>query len=56
MSLPGRPSPSGDQTITQTQYSREAPDIEARRGLIMHCFRLLHQEGRVIFRDYRKVC
>ena len=35
MSLPGRPSPSGDQTITQTQYSREAPDIEARRVQLM---------------------
>ena len=35
MSLPGRPSPSSDQTITQTQYSREAPDIEARRVQLM---------------------
>ena len=35
MSLPGRPSPSTEQTITQTQYSREAPDIEARRVQLM---------------------
>jgi hypothetical protein len=35
MSLPGRPSPSNEQTITQTQYSREAPDIEARRVQLM---------------------
>ena len=46
MSLPGRPSPSGDQTITQTQYSREAPDIEARRVQLMDTAAKLAAEGK----------
>jgi len=46
MSLPGRPSPSGDQTITQTQYSREAPDIEERRIQLMDTAAKLAAEGK----------
>ena len=46
MSLPGRPSPSNEQTITQTQYSREAPDIEARRVQLMDTAADLASKGK----------
>ena len=48
MSIPGLGGGSGggSQNVTQTQYSREAPDIEARRIQLMDTASKLAAEGK----------
>ena len=47
MSIPGMGGGSGgDQNITQTQYTREAPDIEARRVQLMDTAANLASKGK----------
>jgi hypothetical protein len=46
MSIPGLGGGSGSQNVTQTQYSREAPDIEARRVQLMDTAAKLAAEGK----------